>query len=103
MITITYNNQSYQVGYTRAAAQEAEHAGFDMNRLGSQPNVMIPLLVYYAFRAYQPKIRRQTVDEIYQQLTGKGDFVAALTESYADTANTLLEDAGEGNAQWTMD
>lgn len=102
-MTVTYNGKRYQVGYTRAAAQDAENAGFDVNKISSKPNVMIPLLVYYAFRTHNRKIKRQLVEEIYDQIPNREDFVSALVEQYADTVNTLMEDSDEGNAAWTMD
>ena len=100
---VTYKGVPYQVGYTRAAARDAERAGFDINECSNKPNLMVPILVFYAFRAYNRKISQTLVEEIYEQLPRKDDFVAALIEQYGDTVNTLMDNSDQGNAEWTMD
>lgn len=100
---VTYQNKEYQVGITRAAARSAESAGFNINEVYSKPTMMIPTLVYYGFWAYNKGIKRQLVEEIYDQLPQKEDFITALVEAYADTVGTLMDSSDQGNASWTMD
>lgn len=103
MITITYHGKTYQVGYTRQAAQNAESAGFVASEVSGKPALMVPILVYYGFQAHNSGIKRKLVEEIYDQLKNKDAFVTALIDMYADTVNTLMDDSSEGEAEWTMD
>lgn len=100
-ITITYDGQEYLLTFTRATAQEAEQAGFNLNEIGSKPATMIPLLFYHAFRACHRGVRRRDADRIYQALRDKEGLLTALVELYAETVGTLMEEPDdEGGATW---
>lgn len=100
-IEVTYKNRKYQFGFTRQTAANLENSGFVLEQLGDKPNVMVPLLVYHAATAYNPKIKHKLVDEIYGDLKGdKEGFIMALVEEYTAPTATLFEDNEQGNATW---
>lgn len=109
-ITVSYKNEDYVLEFSRDTAKQIEEMGFVLNEVSSKPATMIPLLVYGAFLKNNRGIKRKLVDEIYKNLTGKVNrageegFINVLTEMYAETVSTLMEDApaDEGNAATWM-
>lgn len=99
-IEVTYENNVYRFGFTRATAQAAEREGFAVGELGNKPALMIPILVYHAATAYNQGISRKTVEAIYEELQDKDGFLTALVESYAEPVQTLFESKEQGNATW---
>lgn len=110
-INISYQNKDYLLEFNRTTAKQIEDQGFVLDQLTDKPATMIPLLVYGAFMKNNRGIKRQLVDEIYDNLIGKvgkdGEegFINILGEMYAETVNTLMDDApvDEGNAAtWSV-
>lgn len=99
-IEVTYEGQSYRFGITRQAAVLLEQDGFISEQVATRPNLMIPKLVYHAASAYNPGIKRRLVDEIFEELDGKDDFVIALLEDYNKASSALLETKDQGKATW---
>lgn len=105
-VTITYKQNEYVLEFSRTTAQAIEDQGFVLDQLGDKPAKMIPLLVYGAFMKNNRGIKRNLVDEIYENLVGKigkdGEegFISVLGEMYAETVSTLTDDGNvdEGNA-----
>ena len=104
-ITISYKKNDYILEYSRTTAAQIEEQGFVLDQISEKPNKMIPLLVYGAFLKHNRGIKRNLVDEIYENLIGKaGDdktqgFIATLAEMYAETVETLTDSkvVDEGN------
>ena len=109
-VTITYDKKEYVLEYSRNTVRAMEQQGFALDKLSEQPMNMVPLLVYGAFQKNHKGINRKLVDEIYDHITDKiGDgedgFIHVLLEMYAETVNTLTDnaDVDEGNrAVWTV-
>lgn len=99
-IEVTYENNVYRFGFTRATAQAAEREGFVAAELGDKPALMVPILVYHAATAYNKGISRKTVEAIYEEMQDKDGFLAALVEAYAEPVHTLFESKEQGNATW---
>jgi hypothetical protein len=105
-VTITYKQNEYVLEFSRTTAQAIEDQGFVLDQLGDKPAKMIPLLVYGAFMKNNRGIKRNLVDEIYENLVGKigkdgeDGFISVLAEMYAETVSTLTDDnaVDEGNA-----
>lgn len=105
-VTITYKQNEYVLEFSRATAQAVEDQGFVLDQLGDKPAKMIPLLVYGAFMKNNRGIKRNLVDEIYDNLIGKigkdgeDGFISVLAEMYAETVTSLTDDntVDEGNA-----
>ena len=105
-ITITYKNTEYDLEYSRTTAAQIEDQGFSLDQLTEKPVKMIPVLFYGAFLKHNRGIKRQLVDEIFENLVNKagdGDengIIAILAEMYAETVQTLTDSKAvdEGNA-----
>lgn len=110
-ITVTYKKTDYTLEYSRTTAAQIEDQGFVLDQISEKPVKMIPLLVYGAFLKHNRGIKRNLVDEIYENLIDKaGDeetqgFIATLAEMYAETVQTLTDNktVDEGNrAVWKV-
>lgn len=99
-IEVTYDDRTYKFGITRSAATMLEQDGFDLEQVASKPNLMIPKLVYCAAVAYNPGIRRKLVDDIFDALDAKDDFIVALIEEYGAATASLMETKDQGKATW---
>ena len=105
-ITVTYKKQDYVLEFSRNTAKQIEAQGFILDQLTDKPATMIPLLVYGAFMKNNRGIKRDLVDEIYDNIVGKigsdGEegFINTLGEMYAETVTSLMGDnpVDEGNA-----
>lgn len=110
-IAIEYKKNEYILEYSRTTAAQIEDQGFVLDQISEKPVKMIPLLVYGAFLKHNRGIKRNLVDEIYENLIDKaGDeetqgFIATLAEMYAETVQTLTDNTNvdEGNrAVWKV-
>jgi hypothetical protein len=105
-ITINYHGKDYDLEYSRTTAAQIEDQGFSLDQLTEKPVKMIPLLFYGAFLKHNRGIKRQLVDEIFENLANKsGDdgetgIIGVLAEMYAETVQTLTDNqtVDEGNA-----
>jgi hypothetical protein len=100
MIEITYNGETYRFGFTRATAKAAEQEGFVVGEVTDKPTLMIPILIYHAATAYNKGIRRKLVEEIYDEIQDKDEFLTVLLEEYVNVAGSLFETNEQGNATW---
>lgn len=110
-VTITYQNNEYVLEYSRNAVKQMEQQGFVLDQISDKPMTMVPLLVYGAFMKNNKGIKRNLVDEIYENIVdkigsdGENGFIQTLLEMYAETVNTLTDNnpADEGNlAVWKV-
>ena len=109
-ITITYNKKSYDLEFSRNSVKQMEQQGFVLSQIGDKPMTMVPLLVHGAFMKNHKGIKPGLMDEIYEHITdkvgdGENGFIHALVEMYAETLNTLTDNASvdEGNvATWKV-
>ena len=110
-ITVNYKKNDYILEFSRTTAAQIEDQGFVLDQISEKPVKMIPLLVYGAFLKHNRGIKRNLVDEIYENLIDKaGDeetqgFIATLAEMYAETVQTLTDSTNvdEGNrAVWKV-
>ena len=103
-IKFEHEGKKYTLDYTLDTAASANADGFVLGELGDKPALMIPKLVYWAFVHHQKGITRKKAEAIYESITGKTEFINALTEMYADAVNALVDkdDADAGNANWTL-
>lgn len=102
-ITLSLNDADYTLEYTREAARAAEQNGLVLSELGDKPNIMVPILIRYAFFANHRKLRNAQIDKIMESVPEKSDLITALGEMYAETVETLFdteEGETEKNATW---
>jgi hypothetical protein len=109
-ITIEYKKNDYVLEFSRTTAAQIEDQGFVLDQVTEKPNKMIPLLFYGAFLKHNRGIKRNLVDEIYDNLVGKDGeneegIIPVLAEMYAETIQTLTDNKNvdEGNrAVWKV-
>lgn len=104
VLKIAYKNKQYELGFTRNTVVALERNGFNIEDISSKPMTMLPMFWEGAFVAYNKGIKRSLMDEIYQNIRDKQGLIQALTELYAETLNTLMEEPEEdkGNATWEI-
>lgn len=102
-LTVTYNGTDYTLEYNRRTIVQMEKNGFIATDMDKQPGTMIPLLVQGAFMAHHRFVKKELIDEIYDHMTNKEDFIGKLAEMYSEPILALMEDpeGDEGNASWT--
>lgn len=104
ILKIEYNGTKYQLGFTRSSVVALEHNGFNINEISSKPMTMLPMFWQGAFVAYNKGVKRSVMDDIYEHIPDKQGLIAALTELYAETLNTLTDEPADdkGNATWEI-
>ena len=101
-INLTYEKKDYILEYNRQSVKTMESQGFVLEELTAKPMTMIPLLFQGAFIKNHRGIKRNLMDEIFEEIGDKTALMEALMEMYAETLGTLTEGSGEGNATWAM-
>lgn len=103
-ISITYENRTYTLEYTRETVRTMESMGFIADELFTKPALRIPELFYGAFAAHHRGIKRKDVDRMFNGLQGRSELIQKLVEMYRDTLSTLMDepDGVEGNVTWTV-
>ena len=101
-INLTYDKKDYVLEYNRQSVKTMESQGFVLEELTAKPMTMIPLLFQGAFIKNHRGIKRNLMDEIFEELGDKTALMEALMEMYAETLSTLTDGSGEGNAKWAM-
>ncbi len=104
ILKIEYKNNKYDLGFTRSSVVMLERNGFNINEISTKPMTMLPMFWQGAFVAYNKGIKRSLMDEIYENIRDKEGLIAALTELYAETLNTLTDEPADdkGNATWEI-
>lgn len=104
VIKVEYKGKSYELGFTRNSIVAMERQGFNIEEISSKPMSMIPMFWQGAFAAYNKNIKRNLIDEIYDNIRDKQGLIAALCEMYAEAINTLTDEPEEdkGNATWEI-
>lgn len=103
-IVITYNDKSYDLGFTRESIRDMERKGFSIADAQSEKMSAIFLLVEGAFKTYQPDITDEEIWEIWQKLP-KDELYPALIDLFQEPLK-VLEDPDkkeQGNASWKME
>ena len=102
-IALTYENKEYVLEYSRQSVRTMEAQGFVLNELETKPVTMIPMLYQGAFIKHHKGIKRNLMDEMYEEIADKTGLLSALMEMYAETLSTLTDDKEDvGNATWAM-
>ena len=102
-ITISYDKKDYVLEYSRQSVRTMEAQGFVLDDIAAKPMMTIPMLFQGAFIKNHRGIKRNLMDEIYEEINNKTDLITALMEMYTETLSTLMDDkADAGNATWAM-
>lgn len=100
-VTLTYKKNDYTLEYNRQTIKTMESQGFVLDEVTAKPATMLPMLFSGAFYKNHRGIKRNLVDEIFEELKGKNDLMQLLMEMYAETLSSLISDDEEkGNVTW---
>lgn len=101
-IRFDYKDKEYTLEYTPNSIKQMERRGFVAEDMEKKPMTILPELFAGAFIANHSNVKREKIDEIYEQMNGKTRLVGALIEMYNDVIAAFLgDDEDEGNANWT--
>lgn len=104
-IKINHEDKIYTLEYTRRGARIIEDNGFDLEKITSAPNKMIPLLWQGAFVKNHQGLKPNKLDEIFEAQSHKAKLIEALATMYAETIKTLVgdeEEDEEKNSTWEL-
>lgn len=100
-ITFEHKGKEYTLEFTRRTVTEMERKGFVIGELTEKPMSTLPELFAGAFLAHHREIKRKTVDEIFETIPEKQEFIGKLAEMYSEPLEALFEEPEkEGNCTW---
>lgn len=103
-IHFTYDDVPYTLEYTRNTIRQMERRGFIAKDVQDKPATGIPDLFAGAFLAHHKYLKREKIDEIYNNLKDRSTLVTKLVDLYNEPILSLIEDEeGQGNVDWTVD
>lgn len=103
-IVFTYNDKEYTLEFTPKSIKTMERQGFTTDALEEKPMNVFPDLFAGAFLANHSSVRREKINEIFEQMNGKKKLLPALVAMYNDVVSAYLlgdDEEDEGNANWT--
>ncbi len=103
-IKITHNGVEYTLEYDRTVIKMLERAGFKYEEFLEKPTTNIELAFTAAFVKNHPKTKQTEIDEIYEELPNKTEFIAALGKMISDFYDALLAEPEDnsGNTKWEI-
>lgn len=102
-INFKYDEKEYTLEFTRQSVKTMEAQGFVLDDISTKPANMLPMLFAGAFIRNHKGIKRSLVDEMYDQIADKSEFLPALIEMYAETLSSLTDDKEDGgNVSWSV-
>lgn len=97
-ILFTHNGTDYTLEFTRASIQKLEARGFDISEVKKKPMTYLPLIFAGAFVAHHPFVKKEVVDDIFNQMKDKETLFDKLATMYNDPMEAMMEN--EGNLEW---
>lgn len=101
-ITILYEDKEYTLEFNRNSIRQMERQGFVARSIDDMPMSMIMSLVSGAFLMHHRNLRESEIEKIYASIKNKENFLAKLSEMYAEPVMALMEEPEDdkGNAMW---
>ena len=104
-ISFEYKDTKYTLEYTRDTIVWMEDQGFDLEEFRKKPVTQITLLVRGAFYTHHSATKHSLIDEIYDRIPKKDEFISNLIDMYNDSASSITlepEEDSEGNVKWVL-
>lgn len=105
-IVLKYNDgkqeKEYTLMFNKWSARRMQENGFDISKIESMPNVIIPDLFAGAFMAKQPMVDLKVVEKIYEDCNNKEELIKTLVEMYSEPIKGLTEETDSKNVEWTV-
>lgn len=101
-ITLVYNDTKYVLAFTRESIKTMEARGFTFDDVKNKPMTGIPELFAGAFIANHKFVSNAVVEEIFDHLPRKEEFLGKLAEMFTAPYEDLMAEpeGNEGNATW---
>lgn len=106
-VTFTYKDKDYTLEFTRATIKELEREGFDAGSLeeaDKRPVESFEKLFEGAFKAHHRRIKKETINAIWNAMPNKMELLQTLAELYASPINAMFDEPDEDSKnviQWT--
>lgn len=94
-IRFEYQGKQYTLEFTRRSIEIMERQGFNVNDITDKPMTTLPALFAGAFLANHRWVKREIIDEIYEQMSNKQELLQKLSEMYNEPLEALMEDPDE--------
>lgn len=95
-ITDNDTGKKYELDFNRESVKWVESQGYKIDETFDYPNVNIPKLFYYAFRAHHKSVSLQQTNALLDKMGGLTDKIAIrLIDLYrqATMANNVIQDS----------
>lgn len=101
-INITFDGKDYCLEYNRRSVETLERQGFSLKDIENKPMNELPMLFAGAFLKNHRNVKKDIIDNIFDQIPNKPGLLGKLAEMYNEPLETLLDDpeGSEGKAQW---
>lgn len=98
------DGKEYELTYNLRTIKMMSDNGFKAEEAIDNPGVGVPQLFAGAFLAKHRTVPRAKIDEIWEQIEGKDEFILALAQCYNDPVEKLLGEPEEGakKATWEV-
>lgn len=92
----------YTLEFNRRSVEQMERLGFIAGDIVEKPMTVLPALFAGAFLKNHRKVKRDTIDDIFERLKDKQALIGKLAEMYNEPIEALLDEPeeDEGNATW---
>ena len=91
-IEFDYEDELYTLEFSRRTITTMERNGFILEQIGEKPQTMIPMLFHGSFMMHHPRIKEETVNTIYKNLTDKDELLKELIECYRSALEYLFDE-----------
>lgn len=95
-ITDNDTGKKYELDFNRESVRWVENQGFKIEETFEFPNINIPKLFYFSFRAHHRNVSLQQANDLLDKMGGLTDKIATrLVDLYrqATLANNVIQDS----------
>ena len=100
-IKFKYDGEDITLEYTKATVKWMEQNGIVAKDIDEKTNTILPALFAGAFRANHRRMSRAKIDEIWDTIPNKDDFLAKLAEMYYEPIEQLMKEPETKKTEWT--
>lgn len=101
-IVLKHEGKEYTLEFNRKSIQAMERSGFIFSEIGDKIATTLPVLFEGAFYVHHRFLDKRVINEMYDRITNKEEFLLRLTEMYKEPLVALMEEPeeSEGNIEW---
>lgn len=98
-ITFTYEGKEYKLEFTRRSIRQMEENGFNIQNINEKPMTFLPDFFAGSFRANHRNVKRELIDEIYDNMPNKDKLIEKLVEMYNEPLAALMDEPDENSTK----